>query len=692
MGRGMGQLVGKGTFAYRDFSRGAGGGRHANPRLFPAALAILVLSSFVCDVRAQPSTGADTRLAIIEDSADAAIRRYAASWQRLYRLSENARDQADSRYRYRNAFVPRPWMAAVFCYQQGFDVRYDTVRSIAGRIGGADERAAVCPTWLINTVELGPDRGTIDSYLIPQLRAEARATRAALLDRLRVLDSVAAGRVERVHAFRVLMLVEQRDTVLARSVASGCVGGTAWCQDWQDYVLHRVGAGADRPLFQRARPTPPLSSLDSATSAHLVRLSPQERDAFEARLWWLADPLWIESGNQRRAEEFARRLEVGARQAQRFDERFDWRASVRGDAVATTLLRFGMPDYAWWWGEFWDRPRPRLLSSTRPALGPPKPSNGLQTSFEYLRDRVALVPPLASVLDPFSAPEWKIHADPAIADDPWWPHEHMRLSYPLRQLPAQVGLLRRHHQTLAVVGAQLPAAAGPPEPVDVHLVYSRAPDSIVVSAQRTAFPGSVVAMRGPIEADSVMIGLEHLAHAPSQRPAGRLRVGVVAPQPLSVLTGTDVAVSGPLLLIDDVGGRLPLTNEGDALDAVAPTATVVAGSPMTIYWESYGVSPEQAATHAVWLERTSDQGALRRLGIRLSIATDLNTPVAVQWDEERMGARAVAIVDGAVPVIGRTLTLETSGMQSGIYVLSVAIARPGGVPVRSSREIRVVAR
>jgi hypothetical protein len=548
---------------------------------------------------------------------------------------------------------------------------------------------------LIKPVSVGEDTGTADSYIIPPLVADARSARAALLSRLRALDSAAMGRSELVHSFRVLMHVEQREAALAREVAASCSDAMPWCTEWRDFVAIRLDGDAGRPTDKRWPLGDTLSvassSLDSLTLAHVHTLSPAARAAFLARLWWLADPLWILAGNERRAEEFARRLDTRARLTQRYDDRYDWRLSMRGAAIAATIMRYGMPDYAWWEGEKWEQPRP-INFRGRYDMSEPRPGNGLQTTFEYFRDRVGLMPSLTSVLEPFTTPAWKIHSDPAVAEDTWWPQEHMRLPYPLRQLTGQVGMLRRHEQIVAVVGAQLPPAGGAPEPVEVHLVYSRGPDSVAAVAKRTAFPGSAVAMHGPVGRDSVMIGLEHLAHAPSKLPAGRLRVGAVPPTTLSALAAGVFAVSEPLILLDDIGGRIPLTTVLDALDAVAPSTEVKAGAPLTIYWESYGIAPDQAVTHAVWLERLTDQGALRRLGIRLNIAADLNTPVAVQWDEERVGPRAVPITDGPVPIVGRTITLNTEGLSAGVYRLSVAIARAGAEPVLASREIRVVAR
>lgn len=89
---------------------------------------------------------------------------------------------------------------------------------------------------------------------------------------------------------------------------------------------------------------------------------------------------------------------------------------------------------------------------------------------------------------------------------------------------------------------------------------------------------------------------------------------------------------------------------------------------------------------AVWLERFSEQGLLRKLGIALNSVQDANTLVAISWTERGVGSQAM-ILPERVPIIGRTLNLNLQQLPEGDYSLAIVVQRPGTEPVRVQRKI-----
>jgi hypothetical protein len=120
------------------------------------------------------------------------------------------------------------------------------------------------------------------------------------------------------------------------------------------------------------------------------------------------------------------------------------------------------------------------------------------------------------------------------------------------------------------------------------------------------------------------------------------------------------------------------------------SAALARGARLGVYWETYGFAPSDTVAFTVWVERFTEQGILRELGVRLNIATDRNTPVAVSWTENEAGRNA-AVIGGAVSVIGRSIVLNTAALPPGEYWLDIVASGAGKEPVRSRRKFVVAA-
>jgi hypothetical protein len=89
----------------------------------------------------------------------------------------------------------------------------------------------------------------------------------------------------------------------------------------------------------------------------------------------------------------------------------------------------------------------------------------------------------------------------------------------------------------------------------------------------------------------------------------------------------------------------------------------------------------------VWLQRIDRPSTLVRLGVRLNLRADLNTPVAVLWTEERLSARAIEIPSSHTTVVGRTIAIETASLPPGRYAVGVAMARGGAVDLVAETDV-----
>ena len=183
-----------------------------------------------------------------------------------------------------------------------------------------------------------------------------------------------------------------------------------------------------------------------------------------------------------------------------------------------------------------------------------------------------------------------------------------------------------------------------------------------------------------------MIGIEYAASG--EGPAGRTRFGLVPPPPLSEMPAGEIAMSDIVLLqAPSRGSDLPTTVTG-ALSQIMLGDEIARGARLGLYWELYGVAPADSVTFEVRVQRTTEQSRMRRLFTRLSIATDRNAPVAVRWTT-LTAPPAGMVIGGAVPVVARTLVLQTGSLTPGTYVVEIAASVAGREPLRAERELVV---
>ena len=546
----------------------------------------------------------------------------------------------------------------------------------------------------------------MDNALTERFRPWAHLTRDGLI---RLLDS--AARIAPDDAFLagqlVRFLVDQADYERAAAAAERCTASAWWCGVLRAYVTARAGdlAGADSG-YRSAMSTMPgklrcewndvSALLDSASAVQYRGLAGGcgWRDSVADIVWWLADPLLSQPGNERRAEHYVRRTIATLHAALTRDERFDWRDSMGNDARAEMIFRYGWPAYSYWNGPLEDSEHTGYLAQH--ASHPNEP----YTTYEYPFGRLHLVPGAKAIAEPFSAAstDWEL-ASRTKASSPlfgsvdagWWPREHFAAPMRLVQLPdPQTAFLRREHDVILATALELPPELLQRKPRSsiegIVLVVSSDPRTVRSVATRPGVTGASVALWGTIPAQPALVAIE-FPSLKNASPAGRTRFGVRPPAPLSAMQPGEVAISDPVLIHPSPGAELPTVTES-ALGLMAGSRRVKSGGSVGIYWETYGITAADTVQFAVWVERHTPQGIIRRFTNSLQLTRDLNTPIVVSWETIGGGER-VDTGNGRIPAVGRSLSVDVSKLPTGAYWMEVAAQVRGREAVRGRTEIVV---
>lgn len=541
-------------------------------------------------------------------------------------------------------------------------------------------KLAACAMWYAAESALAADeRDSLDGSLQLSLRGDIRNARRQLLQ---VLED-AAQRFPSNHFLvgqRIRFLVDQRDFAAATQVARACTSDGWWCASLAGYVLQRRGrsfaadsafAIANGFLTEAARcEWTDIGSLLplSDRAAYAVR-SCAEKLTVSPSFWWLTDPMYGEPGNERRAEHFARKVLVLLNRGLERNERQMMATASGGEAILGVVERYGWPSFFGWAGLGEDDHHDTWLGR---QLNP-------YTSFEYAGARFHAVPRWSAIERPFDATanDWSLFTSP---ENPWNTQEHFRPSRPIVQLDDfQVGLLRRQTSLLLAIATDLHSSAlrrnvgdtvGP-----ASLIVSWSPDSLRQVATATSTVGWPLVLSGTVTARPHLIAVEFPGSADLRVPGARTRFGIPrVPGMLSEMQSGETAISEPLLLRMDNGRAVP-NIAGQAIPLMMGTTSFTRDAPLGVYWETYGLKPADSAEVAIWIERTTQQGAFRRLGIALDLSRNLNTPVVARWSQSV--ASGASVMDGQTIIIGQGVRLDVSQLPPGDYNLEVIVTVRG---------------
>ncbi len=465
-------------------------------------------------------------------------------------------------------------------------------------------KLSLCPMWLPPSWdEPADERKSIDASLTragvtTDIADSARALRKPVL---RLLDS--AARVLPGDGFiagqRVRFHLDQTEIGAARKAAADCRAQRWWCTALAAYVQFVAGevsqASTTFDIARAAMPDSLRCNWDDASmffgygSAQPYGvLTCAQRDSVNERIWWLADPLYLENGNERRTEHYARHVLIELHAALDLDERFDWRPEYQGPALRDMVLRYGWPTEI-----FTAEPHPRrwhegdtrsiFLGDTTTSFvlkGGSKwaiwcdgrnddadcpAGHFLKTGTAYWGPQFHTVPLWQTVIDPFHTTDagWDlapVRDDQAYWDTSWWPTEfYRRDAGALVPLRSQVAFFRRQQSAVLAAAMSWDTVAYLAQPTSQMIgaaIFSTGPNAPLMGSRDTMSGRAPHALTALVASGPALLSLEMVPRA-SSGPAGRTRFGVDAPAPLRALDRGEIALSDIVLTSAKAGRTRP---------------------------------------------------------------------------------------------------------------------------------------
>lgn len=657
-------------------------------RLAAVYSAALCVGAAVTTAHAQSS---DLR-SRVEPRLQFMVGEYHAAWQRAWRDSEEYR-----RFRISNELYGLR-RTLLHCHPQYFDEAYrrrwnetDSVPvAYKSVIRGTHPAHWLCPRWLLTTelVDAADESVWRDFALRPQYRANIAAKRSRLLA---TLDSAQAADVR--NAWLAGQLVRLRVADLdergAARAAANCRTEGWWCPALRGLVQTRSGQylAADSSFLGmrqamgdslRCEWDDVSELLEEVDRARFRSMSCAAREQLAGIIWWLADPLWREPGNARRAEQDARRTEIAVGRMAAQDERFSYDGLPGGEAVESLVLRYGWPTYRSWLGMAEEREHTNWLSYSENS-----PPSSPYSSLEYALDRIHTFPSWRAALNPFEAkPEdWRFVDEDStgMPTATWWPTEHFRPARRLVQLPEGQTVSVRRQSYIEVVSAVTmghPAQLRARDRYDVMLLASSGPERVDSLDQQWAASGDTVRLRGRLSGEPTLLGIEAVGQAADGLDA-RTRFGVSPPRPLSALAADEPAVSDLALLPPLSAAQLAAPSD-TLLHLLRPSSMLTANDRrLSLYWESYNTRPSDSVQIVLRVVPENGASLLRRLGIAARLISDPTEGVEVRWlDSEPLGGQATLV--GPVPAQMRAITLDLGRLKPGRYLIDLRMQRKDG--------------
>ncbi len=492
-----------------------------------------------------------------------------------------------------------------------------------------------------------------DGWTPPPEPAALRTARERLVARL---DSAArrAPGDEWIAGQRVRYQVEGGGARTAVAAARECRSTRWWCLALEGYAAHSAEQypAADSAFTAALAAMPenerrdwldlqPVMELDDHRA--LRRMEPGAREVAVRRIWWLADPLWMEPGNDRKTEHFARLVHDRLQDRARTTEGIAW-----GDDLREIVLRFGMPTG-------WERIRP---DAWQPGGPPSLIIHHTPHGREFL-PRLDAKEPLGAV-----PPDGERMLNRK-ARTSYAPHRVSRMD----TLAHQVAVFRRGDSALVVAGLALDADSLPPGAVtEAGLVLAES-DTSTAWMGHTRGPGSTAALTVRVPARATMISLE--AREVASRRAGRARYAFPLERPAGGMAVSDI------LLLSDPAAR-PATLD-EAAPLARPGTRFRAGDRVGLFWEVYRDAPGSDSLRLSLALSRREAGGVRRVAERIGLSPSA-APVRMRWTEEPGGAALLA----------RSTTVALPRrLPPGEYLLEVTVQPPRGQPAIRTRVLTI---
>jgi hypothetical protein len=480
-------------------------------------------------------------------------------------------------------------------------------------------------------------------YVVPDEGNDIRRARAELLRDLERAGNAVPGD-DWIIGQRIRYLIEGHDTSVI-SAARSCKATKWWCDALVGLALHVNGnfAAADS-TFSIA-----LEEMPSPTRCHWVNLSPlldddlrdayrkmscTQREAANARIWWVADPLYITPGNERRTEHFSRVLHTALQQdaANTYGSRW-------GGDLAELTVRFG-------WAEKWTQEPLGSMPTTEVSVAGHEPEPG----FHFF---LTQWPPdtLAQIVDSL----FDIRQSP--------PREQYALPYArsFTELDAQVARFRRGDSTRIVAAYD----------VSTDTIFGRhkfAAALVAMASEATPLSMSevdesptrnVISVSTPWK--SQLIGVELLAKDSAGAARWRKGFGEIPLDSGKISLSDLLFVDGGPSLPSDLNEAIPIAHGGTRFRR---------DKQVGLFWELYGKTPADSALPISLTITPIDERFFRRAFRALRIVPKV-APLNIRWRENGasgvLSARSVLLDFSLVPAGKYAVKLEV-----GNYPLAVA--------------------
>ncbi len=447
---------------------------------------------------------------------------------------------------------------------------------------------------------------------------------------------------------RVRYWLEAGHTDSAAAAARECRAAAWWCAALRGLARHEAGdfAGAERafraaldsmPNEERCRWSDLSDLLEGSLRDRFRGLGCGGWEAMEARIWWLAQPLWSLPGNDRRTEHYARLTMATILEDAR------WGLGSWGDDARELIVRYGWP-VAWEKEDCSGGCTPIPLGYLH------------EPSYHFLPGPLAY--------------EAGSAGDPRVALNDLDALERYAPAYAdtFTALHPDFTSFRRGDSTIVVATYDVSAdTLFRDSALTAALVLARDERSEpVVIRDSGASRSGVLEAEAPWQPDAVSLELL----APAHRAAGRARASVAAGG-----IGPGVAPSGIILF--DPADSLP-RSLAEAL-ARAHAGPVRAGSRIGLYWEVYGLlaAVDLATTVTVTAEGV---GWLRRVAAAVGLAPRSGR-VGLEWHE------AARPRDGIAP---RAVVLDLAALRPGRYRVAITVSTSGAGSTAVSRTLTIV--
>ncbi len=484
----------------------------------------------------------------------------------------------------------------------------------------------------------------VRDYVVPDEGKNIIRARTELLRELEKASASVPGD-DWIMGQRIRYLTEGHDTS-AISVARSCRATKWWCDALLGLALHVAGDfAASDSAFARA-----LDGMATPMRCHWLNLAPlldddirdtyrklscAQRESIDARIWWLADPLFMTPGNERRTEHFSRVLHTALEQNATNTYGLSW-----GGDLAELILRFG-------WAEKWTQePSRSMYLDSKPSITGHEPEPGYHFFLtQPPPESLALI--TDSVFDMYQFPPREQYA-------PIYTRGFVRLD-------AQVARFRRGDSTKVIAAYD----------VNSDTIFGRRKfaAALIAMGDEAATPSKTEVEESPAKNvltvstpwKSQLIGVELLAR--DSAGAARWRSGFAEiPLDSGRISVSDLLfVDGSPSLPADLNEAIPRAHGGTKFRR---------NQKIGLFWELYGRTPADGALPISLTITPVDESLLRRTFRALRIAPRL-TPLNIRWQENGasgvLSARSVLLDLSLVPAGKYSVKLEV-----GNYPMAVA--------------------